>query len=130
MPIQLLWSNPQQSSITITINFPHDVRECDWFTAVSQLCVKLNEVNHPVNVIIDMSALNDVPFDIIASINASKPRFHANHGLQVAVVKPSLRRPLSALLRDTTVNTGTAVVSSVKEADDLLMSQMQFAKIS
>ena len=127
MPIQLLWNNPQQSSITI--KFPHDVRECDWFTAVSHLCIKLNEVHHPVNVIIDMSTLNDVPFDIIASINASKPRFHANHGLQVAVMKSSLRRPLSALLRDTDVNTGTAVVTSVEEANNLFMSQMQFAKI-
>lgn len=128
MPIKTLWNDNTQTTIRMTV--PQTVQECDWYTAVSQFCVMLNTVTHPVNLIIDMSDLKALPFDIIASINASRPRFHANHGAQIIVVKKSLGRPLSALLRDSNMMTGSGVATSIEEAQATLTNMMQLEKIS
>jgi len=127
MPVQLLWNNQQQSSLRIV--FPASAQECDWYTAVSQLSIMLNQVKHPVNVILDMSELKQLPFDIIASINASKKRYHKNHGAQVVVLKSSLHRPMNALLRDTSIMTGTKIVGSLNEADQAFRQLMPLGKI-
>ena len=127
MSIKLLWHNQQQ--LSIRMSFEKTATVNDWYMGISQLCVMLNEINHPVNVILDMSELDHLSYDIIASINACKPRIHDNHSSQVAIVRPHLQRPMNALLRNNSIITGTWVVTSIEEADEAFAQLMPYARI-
>ncbi len=127
MTIKLNWQNQQQM---IHMVFPQTATVNDWYMGTSKLCPLFNAVNHPVNVIVDLSELNHLPYDIIASLNAGKPRFHTNHAGQIVVVKSHLRRPMNALLRNNTMMTGTQVVTSIDEAYQAFNNQMPLKKIS
>ena len=115
MPIHTLWNDTEQRSINIIFTTPFELS--DWYQAISQVCNMLNKVQHPVNIILDMSALDYLPMSMIENLNTSKPRYHINQYAQVAIVNKQFVHPMRTLLHDTDLFSGTHVVSTYEEAN-------------
>ncbi len=114
MPIQLKYSETQQSYIYLTLTPSYTLN--NWYEAISTLCVMMNQVDYPINLILDMSTLNQLPLDIIEALNCSTARYHKNHYAQVAIVKSALCVPMQTLLDNVNMTQGTAVASSYEQA--------------
>lgn len=114
MPVQLKYSETQQSYIYLTLTPSYTLN--NWYEAISALCVMMNQVDYPINLILDMSELNQLPLDIIEALNYSTARYHKNHYAQVAIVKSSFTVPMQTLLDNVNMTQGTAVASSHEQA--------------
>jgi len=119
------WGDPQQSTIHTILSASFDLN--DWYEAITELCIMLNSVQHPVNIILDMSSFDHLPMQLIDALNSSKPRIHDNHYAQIIVVQKSLLNPAQILLNDTDMLRGTAVVLSLIDAYQMLDKIQVFA---
>lgn len=128
MPIQIQWDDPQQSCIHTIFTAPFDLN--DWYKAVAETCIMLNSVQHPVHIILDLSTFDHLPIKLIDALNTSKPRYHVNQDIQIAVVHESLVIPMQTLLNDTDMIEGTAVVARINEAYRLLNDMRVLAMAS
>jgi hypothetical protein len=118
MPIQIQWDDPQQSCIYTILTAPFDLN--DWYNAVAKTCIMLNSVQHPVNIILDVSLFDHLPMKLIDALNTCKPRYHANQYAQIAIVGERMVIPMQTLLDEAELMQGTAVVSSLVEANRIL----------
>lgn len=125
MPNQIQWGDPQQSTIHTILTAPFNLNS--WYEAITETCIMLNSVQHPVNIILDMSSFDHLPMQLINALNSSKPRFHDNHHAQIIVVQKTLRNPAQILLSDTDMLRGTAVALSLVDAYELLDKLRVFA---
>ncbi len=128
MPIQIQWGDPHQASIQITFTSTFDLTE--WYEAVSDTCIMLNTVRHPVNIILDMAYFDTLPMQLVDALNSSRARYHDNQYAQIAVVQKPVQMPMQTLLKDTDMLRGTAVVSSLIEAYQMPNKLREFAKVS
>ena len=127
MPIQIQWDDAQQSCIYTVLTAPFDLN--DWYEAVAETCTMLNRVQHPVNIILDMSIFDHLPMKLIDALNSSKPRYHANQYAQIAIVGERMVIPMQTLLEETELMQGTAVVSSLVEANEILNEMKVLKKV-
>ena len=117
MTIQIQWGDPQQASIQINLTAPFDLN--GWYNAITEVSMMLNSKQHPVDIILDLTKFDRLPMQLIDALNSSKPRFHDNQYAQIAVVQHPLLIPMQALLKETDMLHGTAVVASLIEAYQL-----------
>lgn len=128
MPILIQWDDPQQSCIYTVLTAPFNLN--DWYEAVTETCIMLNSVQHPVNIILDMSIFDHLPMQLIDALNTSKARYHVNQSAQIAVVGTSMVNPMRTLLDNTDMMRGTHVVSSLMDANDILDEMKVLARVS
>lgn len=114
MPISLKQNEIKQAYIYLTITPSYTLNE--WYESISTLCVMMSQANHPINLILDLYAFDQVPMDIVEALNYSTARFHKNHAAQVAIVKPAMCVPMQTMLNNTDIMRGTAVTSSHHDA--------------
>lgn len=125
MPIKMLWGNPTKTVLHQIYMETFDLSE--WYEAISQTCIMLNQVRHPVNMILDLQAVDHIPMDWIEVLSHSKSNYHVNQSRQVVVVKPAHVRPLKTLLKRSDNIYNMSIVSSRDEARQLLAQSSQAA---
>lgn len=117
MPIQLRWNNTEKTLLhqIFTESFDLD----DWYHSVTEVRIMLNELQHPINIMLDLTALDQLPCDWVNIINRYAPHYHAMQAQQVIVVREYHLKPLQVLLNLGDTSNTIQVVSSKHAAKQL-----------
>ena len=118
MSIKMLWGDPAKKTLRQIYMQTFDLSE--WYEAVSQTCIMLNDVRHSVHMILDLQAVDHIPVDWLEVLSHSKSRYHVNQSQHVMIVKPAHVKPVQTLLNTRDNIYKMTVVTSREEAKQLL----------
>lgn len=117
MPIQLRWNNTEKTLLHQIFTDSFDLN--DWYQSVTEVRIMLNELQHSINIMLDLTALDQVPCDWVNIINRYVPHYHAMQAQQVVVVRDCHLKPMQVLLNLGDTSNTIQVVSSVDAAKQL-----------